>query len=117
MSAVPRRTLAAVAGVVTEYCSARYPVVPSVRSCPIPQVAKLPFRYAVSLVMTKRGANPFAHEEPYAPALEVRLWTAGVMVREAAWVRIPATMCQFEPRACLIRATAMRVWRSTPAYG
>src|SRR6185437_283733 len=116
MLAVPRRTLAAVAGVVTEYCSARYPAVPNVTSWPIPQVAKLPFRYAVSLVMTKRGAKPFANEEVYAPAFDVRLLTGVLMLREASWFRMPATTCQFEPRSCLIRAVAMRVCRSTPAY-
>ena len=84
MLAVPRNNWAAVGVFRSEYDWDRYPAVPITRSWPIPKVEKFPSRYAVSLVMTKRGAKVEPKEVVYAPVLEVRLFTPVVMLRVAS---------------------------------
>src|ERR1700733_2152370 len=111
MLAVPSSRLAGVAVVMGEYDDAREPAERKVKSWPIPPVLKVPSRYAVSLVIAKRGAKPAPNEVVYAPALDVRLLTAVLILRWTVWFRMPATKCQLGPKSCLIRAEPMKVRR------
>src|ERR1700756_3308405 len=67
--------------------------------------------------MTKRGAKlPLDSELVYEPLLDVKLLTGVLMLRVASWFNTPTTRCQSDPKSCLIRALAMWVRNSTPAY-